>query len=93
MPFIRFSAFKCCLRLVLLILSFSKIIPTCFYYMEKRLGYIAIIAPFGHQPFPYLEYTKVNTYLLYNVCSVSLNKYIFIPCSCLYLSQPISGKT
>jgi hypothetical protein len=46
------------------------------YYMKKGLVYITLAVPSSCQPFSYLEYTKVNTQLLYNVYSIPLNKYI-----------------
>ena len=50
MPPIRFLAFKratYCFKLVAVILSLGKIMPTYSCYMEKGLVYIAIIAPLG----------------------------------------------
>ena len=47
MPPIRslvFKYFTYYSKLVAVILSLNKIIPTCFYYIEKGLVYIIIIA-------------------------------------------------
>ena len=47
MPFIRSSASKYSAyysKLVAIILFFSKIMPTCSYYIEKGLVYIIITA-------------------------------------------------
>ena len=77
MPFIRSSASK---RYILLTASISldrEIISPYSYYAKKGLVYITIINPFSRQPSSYAEYTKLNTYALYNIRSVSLNKYIF----------------
>ena len=44
---------------------------------KKGLVYIIIIFPFNCQLFSYLECTKANTRLLYNMRSVPFNKYIY----------------
>ena len=58
----------------------KEIISPCSRYIKKGLVYIAIIFLFSCQTFLYLEYTKTNTYLLYNVYLVSFNKCIFLCC-------------
>ena len=81
MPFIRFSVFKhftYCFKLVAVIWSLSKIIPTYSYYMEKGLVYIIIIALLGRQPSFYIEYTKLNIRSSCNIYLVSNAKYIFL---------------
>jgi hypothetical protein len=78
MPLIRSLVFKHYTYIIVLILLFSKIIPTYLYYMEKRLVYIIIIAPFSRQPFFYFKYTKLNMYSLYNIRLVSIDKYIYL---------------
>ena len=78
MPPIRFSALERCLWLVLLIFSLSKIMPLCSHYMEKRLSYIAISAPFSRQPFSCTKCTRVNMQLSYNIYLVSAAKYIYL---------------
>ena len=63
MSFIRFLVSKRTayyFKLVAVILSLSKIIPTYFYYIEKGLVYIAIMALLGRQPSSYIKYTKLN---------------------------------
>ena len=77
MPFIRFSISK---RYTLLTISISlnkEIISPYSHYIKKGLVYIIIINPFSRQPSSYTKYTKLNTYILYNIRSVSFNKYIF----------------
>ena len=78
MPFIRSSASKRRLRLVSLILSLGEIMPSCSHYMEKRLSYIIILAPFSRQPFFYAKCTKLNIRSSYNVRLVSNTKYTYL---------------
>ena len=78
MPFIKLSIFK---RYILLAVSISlnrELISPYSRYTKKGLVYIAIINPFSCQPFFYIKCTKLNTYILYNMRSVSLNKYTFL---------------
>ena len=80
MPPVRSSASKrtaYCFKLVAVILSLSKIMPTCSCCAEKGLVYIAIIAFLGRQPFSYTKCTKSNIYLSCDVKSVSNAKYMF----------------
>jgi hypothetical protein len=61
MPPIRFITFK---RYTLLAISISlnrEIMSLCSRYIKKGLVYMVLISPFRHQPFFYLECTKVNT--------------------------------
>ena len=77
MPLIRSLA---SMRYTLLATSISlnsKIISPYSYYAKKGLVYIIIIALFSYQPSSYFKCIKANTYSLYNVCSISINKYIF----------------
>ena len=77
MPPIRSSASK---RRAFLAISISfnkKIISSYSYYTKKGLVYIIIIDFFSRQPFSCMECTKLNTYMLYNMRLVSLNKYIY----------------
>ena len=60
------------------ILLLGKIIPTYSCCAEKGLVYIIIIALFSCQPSSYVEYTKLNICLFYNVCLVSNAKCIFL---------------
>ena len=76
MPPIRSSTSKRRTRVVLKILSLSKIIPTYSYYSEKKLVYIAIASPSSRQPSSYSKCTKVNIRSSYNVRSISNAKYI-----------------
>ena len=64
-------------KLMAVILLLGEIIPTYFYYMEKGLVYIIIIALFSCQPSSYIECTKLNICLFCNVYLVSNAKYIF----------------
>ena len=75
MPPIRSFASTRYTRVVLTILSLSKVIPTYSYYAEKKLVYIAIASPSSRQPSSYAKYIKANIYSSYNVRSVSNAKY------------------
>jgi hypothetical protein len=77
MPSIRSIAFKYYIYTIILILLFSKIMPTYSYYIKKGLVYIIIIALFSYQPSSYFNYTKLNIYLSCNIRSISKNKYIY----------------
>ena len=83
MPPIRSSASKRRLRLISLILSLGKIIPSCSYYIEKRLSYIAILALFSRQLSSYTKCTKSNIRLSYDIKSVSNAEYIYLMRSCV----------
>ena len=48
MPFIKSSVSKHHAYIVAVILLFSKIMPSCSYYEEKKLVYIVITAFFSH---------------------------------------------
>ena len=77
MPLIRSLA---SVRYALLTASISlnsKIMSPYSYYTKKGLVYIIITAPFSRQPFSCSKYTKANTRSLYNIRSVSTNKYTF----------------
>ena len=65
-------------KLVAIILLLSKIMSTYFYYAEKGLVCIIIIAPLGRQPSFYTKYTKLNMCLSYDIRLVSNAKYIFL---------------
>ena len=75
MPPIRSSISKHRTRVVLKILSLSKIILTYSRYTEKKLVYIAIASPSSRQPSSYAKYTKANIRSSCNVRSVSNTKY------------------
>ena len=78
MPFIRSSVSKRCTLLTTSISLDGEIISPYSYYIKKGLVYIIIINPFSCQPFFCTKCTKLNTYILCDVRSVSLNKYIFL---------------
>ena len=59
------------------ILLLGEIIPTYFYYIEKGLVCIIIIAPFSRQPSSYTKYIKLNIYSFCNICLVFNAKCIF----------------
>ena len=67
MPPIRSLVSKRRAYTVVVILLLSKIMPSYSCYAEKKLVYIVITAPFGHQPFFYIKCTKLNMYLSCNV--------------------------
>ena len=77
MPFIKSFALERCALLTIFISLNGEIISPYSRYAKKGLVYIAIISLFSCQPSLYLECTKANTYLLYDVRSVPFNKYIF----------------
>ena len=78
MPFIRSSASKHCTLLTISISLDGKIISPYSYYTKKGLVYIIIIDLFSRQPSSYTKYTKLNTCILCDIRSVSLNKYTFL---------------
>ena len=75
MPLIRSSASKRRTYIIAVILSLSKIMPTCSCYVLKGLVYIAIIAPLSCQPSSYTKCIKLNMYLSCNIRSVFNIKY------------------
>ena len=77
MPSIRFLASMHCVLLATSISLNGEIMSPYSHYAKKGLVYIAIIAPFSHQPSSCFKCTKANTYSLYNMRLVSTNKYIF----------------
>ena len=77
MPSIRSLA---SVRRTLLAISISldsEIMSPCSRYTKKGLVCITITTPFSRQPSSYSKCTKANTRSLYNIRSVSTNKYIF----------------
>ena len=77
MPAIRLTVSK---RYALFISSITfngEIINPCSCCVKKGLVYITIIKPSGYQPSSCSECTKLNTCMLYNMRSVSLNKCTF----------------
>ena len=77
MPSIRFSMSKRYALLAISIFLNREIISPCSYYIKKGLVYIIIINSFSRQSSSYTKYSKLNTYMLCNMRSVLLNKYIF----------------
>ena len=75
MPFIRSLISKYYIYTVAIILLFSKIMPSCSYYKEKKLVYIIIMALFSRQPSSYVKYTKSNICLSCNIRLVFDAKY------------------
>ena len=80
MPAVRLIAFKRHALLTSSIALNGEIMSPYSYYVKKGLVYIIIIDPFNCQPFSCSKYTKLNTYVSYNIYSVSFNKYIFLIC-------------
>ena len=76
MPLIRSLASERRAYTVAVILLFNEIMPSCFYYKEKKLVYIIIIAPFSRQPSFCIECIKLNIHLSCNIRSVSDAEYI-----------------
>ena len=74
MPTVRLIAFKYYTLLISFIALDSEIISSCSYYAKKELVYIVIAEPSNYQPSFCSKCTKLNTRVLYNVRSVSLNK-------------------
>ena len=85
MPPIRSSTSGRYNKLITLIISISKVMPSCSYYVEKGLVYIMIAAPSSRQPFSCTKCTKANMRSSYNVRSVSDAEYacLLILYSCL----------
>ena len=78
MPLIRSSASKHYTRVVAVIFSLSKIMPTYFCCVLKGLVYITIIALLGRQPSFYIKYTKLNMRSSCNIKLVFNTKYTFL---------------
>ena len=78
MPAVRFLTSKRCILFTSSIAYNSEIISPYSYYIKKGLVYFAITDPSGCQPSFCSKYTKLNTCVLYNMRSVSFNKYIFL---------------
>ena len=65
-------------RTVAVVLLLGKIMPSPYSRCAKEgLIYITLASPLSRQPFSYLECTKANIYLSYNVRSISNAKYIY----------------
>ena len=77
MPAIRSLVFKRRALLTFSIAYNGEIMSPCSYCLKKGLVCVIIADPSSCQPFSCSKYTKLNTYVLYNVRLVSLNKCIF----------------
>ena len=60
MPFIRSSASERWAKLVSTIILLGEIMPSCLYYIKRRLLYIILTALFSHQPSFYTKCTQAN---------------------------------
>ena len=76
MPLIRSLASKRCAYTVVVILLLGEIMPSYSCCDEKKLVYIAIMAPFSRQPSFCSKCTKLNMRLSCNVRSVSNAEYL-----------------
>ena len=76
MPAVRLIIFKYHTLLISSIAFNGEIMNPYSYCMKKGLVCIIIADPSSHQPFFCSKCTKLNTYVLYNVHSVSFNKCI-----------------
>ena len=77
MPPIKLSIFKRCAFLAASISLNREIISPYSCYAKKGLIYIIITDPSSCQFSFYTKCTKLNTYALCDIRSVSLNKYTF----------------
>ena len=75
MPPVRSTAFRHHNKLMLLILSISKVMPSYSYYIKKGLLYIMIASSSSRQPSSYTKCTTINIHLSYNIRSVFNTKY------------------
>jgi hypothetical protein len=82
MPLIKFTASKCYTLFTISISLNREIMSPYSCYIKKGLVYIALISPFRYQPSFYLECTKINTQLLYNIHFIPLNKCICLTAHC-----------
>ena len=77
MPPIRLSISERCAFLAASISFNREIMSPYSCYIKKGLVYIAITDLFRCQPSFYIKYTKLNIYILCDMCLVSLNKCTF----------------
>ena len=78
MPPIRSTASRRYNKLILLILSISKVMLSYLHYIKKGLLYIIIMSPFSCQLSSYAEYTTANIYSSCNIHLVSDAKYKYL---------------
>ena len=74
MPLVRSLVFKRTayyFKLIAIILSLNKIMPTCSHYTKKGLVYIIIIAPLGRQLSFYTKCIKLNIRLSCDIRLIS----------------------
>ena len=76
-PAVRLTVFKYYTLFTSSIALNSEIISPCSYCTKKGLVCVAIIDLSNYQPSSCSKCTKLNTRVLYNVHSVSFNKYMF----------------
>ena len=76
-PAIRLIAFKYYTLFTSSIALNGEIISPCSYCVKKGLVYITITDLSSCQSSSYFKCIKLNTYILYNMHSVSLNKCTF----------------
>ena len=67
MLFIRFMVSKRCTLLMSTIILLGVIMPSYSCCIKKKLLYIVIIDLFNRQPFFYMECTKSNIRLFYDI--------------------------
>ena len=84
MPLIRLSISERCALLAISISLNREIMSPYSCYTKKGLVCVIIINSFNHQSFFYTKCTKLNTYALYDVRLISLNKYAFLYCARYY---------
>ena len=80
MPSIRSLVFAYYTLLTSSIAYNSEIMNPCSYYIKKGLMCVIITDLSNCQPSSCSKCIKLNTRVLYNVPSVSLNKYISLTC-------------
>jgi len=73
LSFIAYYAYT----IAIVLLLGEIILSPCSCYAKEGLVYIALASPLSRQPSFYLECTKVNIYLFYDVRSISNAKYIY----------------
>ena len=77
MPAVRSLVFEHYTLLTSSITYNGEIMSPCSYYIKKGLVCVIITDFSSYQPSFYSKYTKSNICVLYNMRSVSFNKYIF----------------
>ena len=75
MPPVKSSASRCRNKLVSLIFSISKVMPSCSHYIERGLLCVIIVSPSSRQPLSCAKYTTINIHSSYNIHLVSDAEY------------------